>query len=291
VVPVSELLAVDLGGTNFRMARLDDSGRLIQRAEIPTASVRTVLEGLGRLVPMVGGEGTETLVLAAPGVVDRERGTVVFAGNLDAAMRTSIVASELAHSLGKRVVLVNDADAAAVGEAVVGAGRGARTVVYVTASTGIGAGLVHEGRLFAGRYSAMEAGHIRLGLEAVDEAERLGSGTALARFARALGLELTNPELVARAHAPGAARLALERTMASFGVVLANLAWLLSPDRIVVGGGLGISDPLVLELARDAMRAQGPDYLEGLEVVAATLGDDAGLVGAAFLERALGEDR
>lgn len=284
-----ELLAVDLGGTNFRMARVDEEGSLRARAEIPTRSIDDVVDGLTQLVEQVEGQELDTLVLAAPGVVDRLAGRVVFAGNLDDAMRETIQVERISQALGKHVVLVNDADAAAVGEAWAGAGRGARTLVYVTASTGIGGGLVHRGTLYIGRYSGMEAGQIRLGLEDVDRAERIGSGTALAHFARQLGLEIDNAEVVRRAHTAGPARVALERTMEAFGVAVANLAWLLVPDRIVVGGGLGLSDPLVLELATAAFRRAGPRFLDDLEIVPAALGDDAGLVGAAFVERALPE--
>ncbi|ACU53464.1 ROK family protein [Acidimicrobium ferrooxidans DSM 10331] len=282
-----EILAVDLGGTNFRMAKVSSEGVLLARAEIPTASITDVVDGLGRLVDQVDGGGVATLVFAAPGVVDRDAGTVVFCGNLDDAVRRTIVASRIADALAKRVVLVNDADAAAIGEAWAGAGRGARTVVYVTVSTGIGAGLVHRGTLYVGRFTGMEAGQIRLGLEDVDRAEHVGSGTALARTARQLGLELANPEVVRRAHQEGVARLALTRTMEALGVTLANLAWLLVPDRIVIGGGLGLSDPLVLELATQAFHRAGPAFLEDLSIVPAALGDDAGLIGAAFAERAL----
>ncbi len=284
-----DVLAVDLGGTNFRMARVSAAGAVVARAEVPTASVGDVVDGLRAMIPLVQGEDVPRVVFAAPGVVDRERGTVVFCGNLDDALRATIVRSRLEELLGKQVTLLNDADCAAIGEAWAGAGRGARTVVYVTASTGIGAGLVHRGRLYVGRFSAMEAGQTRLGLDAIDRAEHVGSGTALAWTARQGGLELSNEELVRAAHQDGPARRALEHTMEAFGVVLANLAWLLAPDRIVVGGGLGLADPLVLDLARAAFASSGPRFLEDLEIVPAVLRDDAGLVGAAFVDQALAE--
>ncbi|MHB1733892.1 MAG: ROK family protein, partial [Ferrimicrobium acidiphilum] len=131
-------------------------------------------------------------------------------------------------------------------------------------------------------------GHTRLGLEAMDEGESLASGTALARMAKEAGLLTENPDLVKLAAAnAGIEREVLSRVTEAFGILLSNLSWLLAPDKIVVGGGLGLSDPIVLELTQQVFDRSVPKYLYGLRLAPAQLGDDAGLRGAAFVEHAL----
>ncbi|WP_298207418.1 ROK family protein [Ferrimicrobium sp.] len=285
---MGEVLAVDLGGTNFRMARVSSDGDIVKRAVLSTKEATSVGEGLGQLVSLVGGEDVSTLVFGAPGVVDYSKGHVVYAPNLDQEFLSELSVSALEGVLDKKVILVNDADMAALGESELGAGKGGSTVVFVTCSTGVGAGVVHAGRLLRGHFSTMEAGHTRLGLEAMDEAESLASGTALARMAKEAGLVVDNPGLVKSAAAnAGMEREVLSRVTEALGILLSNLAWLLSPDKIVVGGGLGLSDPFVLELTQQVFDSSVPKYLKGLQLSPAELGDDAGLRGAAFVESAL----
>ena len=284
MVLVGEVLAVDLGGTNFRMARVSGDGEIVARDALPTREVESIASGLKRLIGLVGGEDLEELVFGAPGVIDFATGTVPYAANLSKELREGIAVRSLESEVGKRVTLVNDADLAAMAEAKIGAGVGADTLIYVTCSTGLGAGLVHRGELYRSRFSGLEVGHTRLGLEIFDEAEKLGSGTALARAAKGSNLNIKSEELVKRAVlVAGIERDLLRRTIEALGVALANLAWLFAPDRIVVGGGLGLSAPLVLELAQECFDGARPEYLEGLELRAAQLGDDAGLRGAPFV--------
>lgn len=285
---MGEVLAVDLGGTNFRMARVSSEGDILKRAVLSTKEATSVGEGLGQLVSLVEGEEVPTLVFGAPGVVDYSKGHVVYAPNLDQEFLSELSVAALEKVLNKKVILVNDADMAALGESELGAGKGGSTVVFLTCSTGVGAGVVHAGRLLRGHFSTMEAGHTRLGLEAMDEAEALASGTALARMAKEAGLVVDNPGLVKSAAAnAGMEREVLSRVTEALGILLSNLAWLLAPDKIVVGGGLGLSDPFVLELTQQVFDRSVPKYLRGLRLSPAELGDDAGLRGAAFVESAL----
>ncbi|MCI2975950.1 MAG: ROK family protein [Ferrimicrobium sp.] len=285
---MGEVLAVDLGGTNFRMARISSDGEILKRAALSTKEATSVGEGLAKLVELVDGAEVPTLIFGAPGVVDYTKGHVVYAPNLDQEFLAELSVAALEKVLDKRVILVNDADMAALGESELGAGQGGSTVVFLTCSTGIGAGVVHQGRLLRGHFSTMEAGHTRLGLEAMDEAESLASGTALARMAKEAGLSVENPALVKSAAAnAGIEREVLSRVTEALGILLSNVAWLLAPDKIVVGGGLGLSDPVVLEMTQQVFDRSVPKYLAGLQLIPAQLGDDAGLRGAAFVETAL----
>jgi glucokinase len=150
---VTNVLAVDLGGTNFRMAVVDPAGTILAREVLPTKEAGSVASGLQRLIEALGAGDLDTLVFGAPGVVDYREGRVVFAPNLDREFLAELSVGELERATGTKVLLVNDADLAAVGEARIGAGKGAGTVLYLTCSTGVGAGLVTGGRLLRSRYS------------------------------------------------------------------------------------------------------------------------------------------
>ncbi|MHB8189278.1 MAG: ROK family protein [Ferrimicrobium sp.] len=285
---MTDVLAVDLGGTNFRLARVSAEGEILAQSKLPTRSVSSIAEGIKKLIATVGGEGCSSLVFGAPGVVDLQEGRVVYAPNIPDAFRLEIDRSQLSEALGYEVLLVNDADLATMGEASVGAGAGARSVVYVTCSTGVGAGAVLDGRLVHGRYSAMEIGHTILNMDPVAETEARASGTAMAKRAREANVDLSNAELVAAAAKQELTSLEILSPVASaLGAALSNLAWLLGPDVIVVGGGLGLSNPLVLTLARAFFDSCCPPYLTSSVVVPAALGDDAGLRGAPFVAAAL----
>lgn len=191
--------------------------------------------------------------------------------------------------LGMPVLLANDADLAAVGEASFGAGRGWRDVAYVTLSTGVGAGVVFDGAIVHGRRSLAELGPTILDRAAAaigDPAtvEALGSGTALGRVACAAGLPEDGAELV-RLVAAGdeqAGRVwATVVRAAAYGIV--NVAHLFSPEIVIVGGGLGRNGSLVLDPVRAELDRFGPAGLpEPIALVEAALGDDAALVGAAL---------
>jgi glucokinase len=184
------------------------------------------------------------------------------------------------------VALANDADLAAVGEAQFGAGRHYRDVVYLTLSTGVGAGVVFDGRLVHGRRSLAEVGHTVIDREAAAAGqpatlEDLASGTALARLAAEAGLDgdgATVVRLVEAGH-PGA-RVVWDRVVEAAAIGVANLAHLYSPDVVVVGGGLGRVGSLLLDPIRAYLAGHGPRELT-VDVVGAALGDDAGLAGAA----------
>lgn len=286
---MSEVIAVDLGGTNFRMARVDGGGEIVAQHKIPTASVGSLHEGLSKLITAVEAPPDLPLIFGAPGIVDFREGKVIFAPNLTEELRADIVVAELADRLSREVVLVNDADLAAVGEASIGAAEGRRAVVYVTCSTGVGAGAVLDGKLIHGHFSGLEIGHTLVALDPTEEVEAHASGTALSRRVSKTGLDLSNQKLVEAAAAGDPAALAeLVPVTKALGVALANLAWLFAPDAIVLGGGLGLSNPIVADQARKEFAKVCPPYLGPEIILPAALGDDAGIRGSAFVRAALG---
>jgi glucokinase len=189
--------------------------------------------------------------------------------------------------LGVDAYVANDADLAAVGEALFGAGAGSSDVAYFTISTGIGAGVVHGGRLLRGRRSLAEIGHTIIDWQAWHEGgpctvEELGSGSGVARQAPEQGLGGTGAREVALAAERGDARAqavwraAIEACAAG----VANLIMAFSPSTVVIGGGMGRREDFFVPL-RDLVLARAQRFPDDLTIVTCGLGDDAGLAGAA----------
>lgn len=295
--PAALLVAVDLGGTSMRAALVDGDGNVRARRERPTppsADAAPLRALAAEAVAEAGGPAAVAgALVGVPGRVDYGAGCLEWAPNIPATWADELTEAALAGHLGLPVALANDADLAAVGEAWFGAGRDHRDVAYLTVSTGVGAGVVHGGVLLHGRRSLAEIGHTVLDRAAAAEGrqfsvEDLGSGTALRRLAAEAGLDGDGIEVERRWRAGDpAATEVWESVVSAAALGAVNLAHLFTPDVIVVGGGVGLVGDPVLEPMRRALAAHGPRGLpEPVEVVNATLGDDAGLAGAGAWHRA-----
>ena len=305
-------VGLDLGGTQVRGALVDRDGVVHARSVLATAAaagpevVVGQLDAVARAVCSgVAPADLAGVGVAAPGPLDAEMGvalsTPTLAGFVDLPL-----AAMLERRLSLPVRLENDGIAAALGEWTFGAGRGARHLVYVTVSTGIGGGVISDGRLLHGRRGmAGHVGHmtvVRDGLRcACGNAgcwEAHASGTAFTRRARdavaatrdaSSTLASTGREVDARdvfAAAAAGDRLAGELVAEQadlIGVGLVNLLHLYSPERIVVGGGMANAFDALLPgiAARIAASAMLP--FRDVPIVRAGLGDNSGLVGAAML--------
>ncbi|MFI5040926.1 MAG: ROK family protein, partial [Acidimicrobiales bacterium] len=180
-----------------------------------------------------------------------------------------------------------------VGEAYFGAGGSYSDVAYVTISTGIGAGIVLGGLLVHGRRSLAEVGHQIIALDRLHAGqpatlEELASGSALARRATAKGIGPYGGDVVAAMRAGNhEAQRIWDDVVFAAGVGLVDVAWTFTPEVIVIGGGLGLMGDVLLEPVRRAVHRDGPPAVQPpIDVVAAALGDDAGLAGAAAWHRA-----
>jgi glucokinase len=292
--PAAGTLAVDLGGTNMRVAVVAGDGSFVDRDHAPTPHDATTIQPFLDLLERVREQhALEHAVIAVPGRVDHDTGTLLHAPNLPPAWRAQLNRAALEHELGLDVTLANDADVATVGEAFFGAGTGYRDVVYVTVSTGVGAGAVIDGRVLLPRRSGGEVGHTvidRVAAAAGEEStvEGLGSGTALGRLAGARGIEARGADLVQLVRDGNAdAHAVWDEAMFAVGIGIANLVHVLAPDVVVIGGGVGRNGELVLAPVRDAIKRYGPAGTPP-DVAAAALGDDPGLMGAAAWRRATG---
>ena len=310
-------IGVDVGGTKILAGAVAEDGTIKATARRPTPrhDAEAVLTQVADVVAELR-DGTDEAIdgvgVGIAGVVDAERSRVYFAPNL----RWSQVPARalLEASTGLPVVVENDGNIAAWGEYRFGAGRGTSDMVLVTVGTGIGGGIVIDGRLFRGAHGAAgEIGHIN----AVPDGracgcgrggcwEQYASGNALVREARELAAErrseaglllslgdgtpegVQGPEVTQAALAGDPiAREAFARVGTWLGRGLADLAAVLDPEVFVIGGGVSESGDLLLASARSTLNDKliGQQNRPAPLVRAAELANSAGIVGAADLVR------
>jgi glucokinase len=232
-------------------------------------------------------------VIGVPGRVDYRNGRLEEAPHLPPHWPGALDERLLCSVLGMPVSLANDADLAAVGEAYFGAARPYEDVVYLTVSTGIGAGVLLGRRLVAGARSLAEVGHTVIDIAAAHRGEAgtfeaLGSGTALERRAAQRGLPADGAHIVELVHAgdPEASTV-WDDLVSVIATGVANLAFLFTPQAVVLGGGVGRNGDLLIPFIRRHLGTFGPPRLpQPIALFVAALGDDAGLVGAAAWLRA-----
>lgn len=318
------VLGVDLGGTKILTVLADREGKVLARVKVPTEaargqghvidkiveSVQTVLREAG-----VPAGAVRAVGMGAPGPLDPFRGWLHFAPNL--GWRDVPLGEMLGSRLGLPVYLDNDANLAALGEYVYGAGRDTGDMVYITVSTGVGGGLILGGRIYHGAGGgAGEIGHITVAADGPPCGcgnkgclEAVASGTALARRAAALVKDGRGAGILAAAGGDRervTARAVVQAALAGdpealvivrdagryLGVALAGLINLLNPAAVVLGGGVIQGDAPLWEAMLGEVRGRSlKSSRQAVRIVRAGLGGDAGVMGAVALavERAGGE--
>jgi len=302
-------VGIDLGGTQLRVAVADDRGRLRTVVRHPSEAARGRQHVIDRIVAAAAEalerDGTaparvRALGIGLPGPVDPAGGLVISPANLpgfhNVPLNRILTRATRIHSF-----LHHDAHLAALGEHRRGAARGASEMIYVTVSTGIGAGLVLRGELYAGAHGiAGEVGHIVVQHDGPlctcgnrGCLEAIASGTGIARAARELspgtpgsalhGLKHPYAEDVVRAARAGdeLANAILENAGTYLGQAMGTLVNLFNPQLIVLGGSVIKAGNLLLGPMRRSMNASSwKASRRGLRIVRPALGDDAGLIGA-----------
>lgn len=306
------VVAVDLGGTHLRAAVVDQNGEVefrLKHETLRTEDASKIVEALVNAVHECerrhseNGTDFKAVSVVVPGTVNLEQGTVVKTPNVPCLDGFPLVAA-LNSDLKQTVLLENDANAAALGELWLGAGRGKSSIICVTLGTGVGGGIVLDGNLWRGvDGSAGEIGHMSVdpfgsvacGCGNHGCLEVYASATAIVRMANEKGLQhdslLSHREdLTAKAvYAAGLAgdELALdvfERMGAYLGIGLANLINILNPEMIVIGGGVASGWTLFEKhMQREVAKRTFALRSNGVKIVPAECGDDAGLLGAAWL--------
>lgn len=304
-------IGFDLGGTQIRAALVED-GKVLGRASALTDVVggpEAVIKQMQALVAQICSEADWERVVAigmcAPGPLDSEAGIVDNITTLN-GWNNFLLKERLEKEFDRPAIVENDGIAAAYGEWKYGAGIGLQHLVYVTVSTGVGGGVVVDGRLIHGRRGmAAHVGHFRITSEdvrchcgATGCFEAVAAGSALGGRARAVAAN--NPwgllgrraqtEKISAAHGVEGARvgdpecLALLKEEAEYlGIGFTGLIHLYSPERVIMGGGVSNAFDLLSEDIHAVIRRDAMPPFKDVPVVPAALGDNAGLVGVASL--------
>lgn len=305
-------IGVDIGGTKVGAGVVDDDGAIVAHLLRPTPADRPdlVAETVADVVrELAEGRDIEAVGVGAAGFVDETRSIVRFAPNL--AWREEPLQKKISGLIGLPVVVENDANAMAWGETRFGAGRGQSHVVCITLGTGIGGGLVFDGRLFRGHWGmGAELGHMQVvpggrpcGCGQRGCWEQYASGNALVIEAREIadahperagillglaGGKIEGEEVTEAARQGDTASLEAFATLADWlGQGMADLAAVLDPGCFILGGGVSRAADLFLDRAREtfAHRLTGRGHRPLAEIRLAELGASAGVVGAADLAR------
>lgn len=294
--------AVDIGGTKIAVGMVDETGKVLSRMEAPTDpkrysdGIELIAHMLRRTAQRAGGEITG-IGIGSTGPVDPMRGEF---GDVDflPGWRGRSPVKDLAQVFGVQVALENDADAAALAEAGWGAGRNRTRLIYVTVGTGIGGGIVLDGKLYRG----VDGAHPEIGHHVIDPAgpqctcgfrgcwESLAAGPAMAAWLQHNApADYPNREGVTAQRICELARegdkvalRAVETEAYYLGLGLANLINLFTPDAIVLSGSVMKSADLLIDRMRALIRT-GCRFVpaEKTELMLASLGDDTNLIGAA----------
>lgn len=312
-------LGVDIGGTKVGAGLVDEEGTIVAsaRKKTPTAEPHAIAKLIGELARDLGEQGEiGSIGIGAAGLIDFDAGTVRFAPNL--SWRHEPLAEQVQTETGiENVVLENDANAAAWGEFRFGAAKDASSAVVITFGTGIGGGIILDGRLLHGMNGfAAEIGHINLVSDGVECGcgqlgcwEQYSSGRALGRIARELCaarpkeattlMDLANGK-IAKIKGPLVTKAAMMGDVLALdafatvghwaGLGMADLAAILDPDMFVLAGGVSETGDILKTPVTEAFnkRLTARDFRTLPRIECAELGNKAGLIGAADLARTAG---
>jgi len=311
------VLAIDLGGTKIITAIISSKViakeyQLTMAEEGPQSVIKRVLSMIDHLLSLrnLDPSQLDSIGIAAAGAIDIEKGLVTLSPNLP-GWRDIPLRDMVGEKYGVKTFLINDASAAALGEHHFGAGKGVSNLIMLTVGTGIGGGIIINGKLYLGPSgSAGEIGHMTIDVNGpkcscgnIGCLERLVSGTAVAeeairRLSQGEKSSLTEivggkiksitAEKVSLAAQNGDS-LALEvisKAATYLGIGLVNLVNIFNPEMIIIGGGLAKMGDLLLEPARRVVRESAFQLSARLvRIVPAQLGDDAAVLGAAIFAR------
>jgi glucokinase len=309
-------IGIDIGGTNLRFALVSGDGAILHRERQLTdlrigkeEFIRRLADGIAKLRGWATGNGIAVYAVGAgaPGLIDGD-GNILSSVNLPLIDGLNL-RDALFKACGLPVVVVNDANAGAWGEKLYGAGRPYANLLMLTLGTGVGSGLILEGRLWTGIDGvAGEFGHITVEPEGIlcrcgnrGCLEQYVSATAIVSSARRAlqnvsgGLlvdippsELTSEAVADAALAGDGLALSLYREAGRYlGIAGASAANLLNLDAMIIGGGVAASFGLLVETIRTEIASRAfPVNAARMKVLKGKLGDDAGLMGSAALAHA-----
>lgn len=305
-------IGIDLGGTNIAAALVSEDGEILRRLGIPTPwGADSIIKAIEQLCRELMTDSVSSVGIGVPGTV-YPRGTVSYACNIN--MRNIALADILSSALGLPVYLENDANCAALGEYFAGCGKGASSLLCVTLGTGVGGGFVESGRLFRGfNGCGAEMGHMVIDPHGEKCAcgragcfETYASVSALIKRCRdyisvhpsspmaLLAAKCVDGSTVFQAMAAGdeGAKNIFKDYVRYLACGLTNLVNIFQPEILCIGGGISARGEELLRPVREIVLSQdyARDCPERTCLTAAKFGNDAGLIGAALLERTNTDD-
>ena len=302
-------IGIDLGGTNIAAGVVDEAGKIIYKASVPTLAQRPIdeiVEDMANLcIDVVNGADCQiseikSVGIGCPGTVDNKNGIVAYACNL--RMQNTELGAMLEKKLGKPVNLENDANAAALGEYEVN-GDNADSFVLITLGTGVGGGIIVDGKIVTGHHGAGgEIGHANVDHHETESCN-CGNRGCLEQYASATGIvRMAKKELAAsgensvlrdaeeisakavldafKENDPVAVAT-MEKVGEQLGGSLAIFACVTDPETIVIGGGVSKAGQPLIDCIRKYYREYAFESCKDTPIVIATLGNDAGIYGAA----------
>ncbi len=288
---MNKVIGIDVGGTKIAAGIVNERAEVTGAVTLPTLANESLEASLGQVfhaIELCGGARSAGIGICAPGPLNPRTGLVLNPPNLP-QWRNVPLAAHVAERFRVPCRVENDANAAGLAEVLFGAAQGRESVVYVTLSTGIGAGIILNGRIYHGKNgAAAEGGHVTIDYrsQAVCNCgvpgciEALASGTAMAaRDPRFPTAELVGEGV--QQGDPAAVRI-LDETCEMLAAWMGSVISLLDPDLIVVGGGVSrIGEPLFSRLREQVPRRTINQFARETPIVPAQLAANVGVIGAA----------
>ncbi len=295
-------IGIDLGGTNLRVALVSRDGRIIRKIKTPTSE--EILDSIFKTTGDLFSDDIEGIGLGIAGLVARKSGRILISPNLQIVEKIDIV-NEIKEKFRVPVFIENDANAAALGEKWVGAGKDFSNFVLFTLGTGIGGGIIYNNKLF--NVSA-EIGHMTINTHGekchcgnIGCLESFASARAI--LAKAVSILEKDRESLLREYCGGNfykltaediykaaldgdsfARELLRDAGKHLGIGIANIINLMSPEAIILAGGLiGAWDIYIQEAIKEASRRAFKELFDTVKIIPSSLMDDAGIIGSAGL--------
>lgn len=305
------VIGIDLGGTKISGALADLEGKVIKQYTLPTNAFEGEVPVLNRIIEVIetvlkeAGKTTneiKAIGIGSPGPLDAKKGIIITTPNLP--FKNFKLVEPIREKFGIPTYLDNDANVAAIGENVFGAGKGTENMVFVTVSTGIGGGAIINGKIYRGNTcNALEIGHITLQKDGprcncgnYGCAEALASGTAIGKRAKetvAEGKEttlknyenVTSYEVFQEAgKGDKVAAEILDTSLNYLGICVANIITSFDPEMVIIGGGVSKGGSIVFEKIEQVVKERCFDAMAAsCKIVPAGLGTDAGVIGAVAL--------
>ncbi len=311
-------IGIDIGGTNIACGIVDEECRIIASAKVKTNAPRPyeeILEAIKESVRAacakagISPSNAECIGIGCPGTCNRESGTVEYSNNL--GFVNAPVGRDIEEAFGLKTYLDNDANAAAFGEFVAGAAKGSRNAVVITLGTGVGSGIIIDGKIYSGsNFAGGEIGHTVIVADGLpctcgrngcfeayssatglihmtSEAAALNPESLTARLIEQDGRVSARTAYKAMKQGDETGKAITERYVKYLACGIANTINIFQPDILCIGGGVcNEGDTLLLPLKKQvAEQIYSKNSAKNTEIVICSLGNEAGIIGAAMLHR------